>query len=127
MKMELPKNLRYSEHVWVSVEGDTATLGITDYALATTKEIVFIDLPEVGRILKRGVDFVSLESVKWSGHVESPVDGEVLEVNGLLFDDPSKLNSDPYGSWICKVKLIDPTELESLMDAKAAEMWVEKT
>ena len=124
--MDLPKDLKYSEYVWVKVEGDVAILGITDYALAATKEIVFIDLPEVGRILKKGEDFVSLESIKWSGHVESPVDGEVVEVNEPLFDKPERLNKDPYGSWICKVKLIEPNEVDGLMDAKAAEMWVRK-
>jgi glycine cleavage system H protein len=121
--MKLPANLRYSEYVWAKAEGGTAVLGITDYGLAMAKEIIFIDLPKKGRKLKRGETFTSLESVKWSGHISSPVSGEVIDVNGSLFDAPEKLNKDPYGSWICKVRLSDTSELTGLMDAKKAAEW----
>ncbi len=118
--MNLPKDLKYSEHVWVRKEDGQATLGVTDYALAAAKEIVFIDLPEKGQHLEKGEDFVSLESVKWSGHIESPVSGKVVDVNEPLFDEPSKLNKGPYSSWICKVELDDEGELDELMSAEEA-------
>lgn len=124
--MELPKNLRYSEYVWVKAEGGNATLGITGYGLKQTKEIVFIDLPKKGQKLKKGDTFVSLESVKWSGHVASPVSGEVTDVNDSLFDAPEKLNKDPYGVWVCKIKLQNPEELKGLMDSKAVSKWVKE-
>ncbi len=125
--MNLPKDRKYSEHVWIKKEGDIAVLGVTDYAVAAAKEIVFIELPRVGDIIKKGDVLTSLESVKWSGHVESPVTGEILEVNEQLFDEPERLNRDPYGSWICKMRLIDQSELDSLMDSRAAEMWTKRT
>jgi glycine cleavage system H protein len=122
--MELPKNLKYTEYVWVKVDGKTATLGVTDYGLQQTKEIVFIDLPKKGQVLKRGSSFTVLESVKWSGHITSPISGEVVEVNDILFDEPSRLNKDPYGSWVCKVRMSDLGEVRGLMDQKAAVKWV---
>lgn len=124
--MTLPKNLRFKEYVWVKVEGDIATLGVTDYGLEAAKEIVFIDLPEMGKKLKKDDEFVSLESVKWSGHIGSPVSGEVVEVNEEIFDDPAQLNKDPYGSWVCKIKMSDADEVKELLDAEAAEKWVKE-
>lgn len=121
--MTLPKNLKYSEYLWVKAEGDIATIGVTDYALAQTKDIVFIDLPREGNI-KKGTTLLSLESAKWSGHIASPVSGEVADVNDSLFDEPEKLNKSPYESWVCKIKLADPKELEALMTAEAAAKWV---
>jgi glycine cleavage system H protein len=117
--MDLPKNLKYSEHLWVKEETGTATVGVTDYALAQVKEVVFIDLPKKGDI-KKGQTLFSLESVKWSGHIESPVSGTVSEVNDSLFDEPEKLNNAPYESWVCKIKLSKPEELKELMDATEA-------
>ena len=124
--MNLPKNLKYSEYVWVKAEAGVATLGVTDYGLSMAKEIVFIDLPKKGQSIKKGGTFASLESVKWSGHISSPVSGTVSEVNEPLFDAPEKLNKDPYASWICRIKLSDPSELSSLMDSNAAEAWAKK-
>lgn len=124
--MELPKDLKYSEYVWVAVKGDIATLGVTDYGLKVAREIVFIDLPQKGKKLGRGEQFVSLESVKWSGHLASPVSGEVVDVNDALFDDPEKMNRDPYGSWVCRVRMSKPDEANGLMDQKAASEWVRK-
>jgi len=121
--MDLPKNLRYSEYVWVKLDGDVATLGITDYGLEMVKEIVFVDLPKKAPI-EKGQNFVSLESVKWSGHIASPVGGEIIEVNESLFDEPEKLNKSPYESWVCKIKLSNPSDADELMDAAAAEKWV---
>ncbi len=122
--MALPKNLRYSEYVWVEVRGDVATLGVTDYGLKVTKDIVFIDLPKKGQKIDKGKTFASLESVKWSGHLASPVSGEVIEANSPLFDAPEKLNQEPYKSWICRIKLSKPAEIQQLMDSKKAEEWV---
>jgi len=124
--VELPKNLRYSEYVWAKADGDKATLGVTDYGLKQIKEVVFIDLPKKGQRLKAGDTFLSLESVKWSGHVASPVSGEVVDVNDSLFDAPDKLNKDPYGAWVCKVCLSKPDELKQLMDSKKASEWVKE-
>ncbi len=125
-RMEPPKDLKYSEYVWVAVKGDIATLGMTDYGLKVAKDIVFIDLPKKGAKINRGGQFVSLESVKWSGHLASPVSGEVVEVNDALFDEPEKLNKNPYGSWICRVRMSKPDEAGGLMDSKAAAEWVKK-
>jgi glycine cleavage system H protein len=122
--MTLPKNLRFSEYLWVKADGDIATIGVTDYALAQTKEIVFIDLPREGNI-KKGTTLFSLESAKWSGHIASPVSGNVADVNDSLFDEPEKLNKSPYESWVCKIKLADVAELAQLMDAEAAAKWVD--
>jgi len=124
--MLLPKDLKYSEYVWAKASRDTVTLGITDYALKQTKEIVFIDLPKKGKTIKKGDTFVSLESVKWSGHVQSPVSGFVSEVNDSLFDAPEKLNKDPYVSWVCKIKLSNPSELTAMMDSAKASKWVKE-
>ncbi len=124
--MDLPKNLKYSEYVWIKLDGDEATLGMTDYGMNVAKDIVFIDLPAKGKIINKGDNFVSLESVKWSGHIASPVSGEITDVNQELFDEPEKLNKDPYGSWICKLKLSNSYEAKGLMDASAASKWVEE-
>jgi glycine cleavage system H protein len=124
--MSLPNNLLYGEQVWVKKEGDDATVGVADYALATVKEIVFIELPKKGRQLTKGGEFISLESVKWSGHIKSPLSGKVTEVNEGLFDEPERLNKDPYGSWICKIELSYPDELDELMDASKAQRWVQE-
>jgi glycine cleavage system H protein len=124
--MSLPKNLKYREYVWAEVEGDKATLGVTEYPLKAAKEIVFIDLPKDVKEIKKGETFVSLESVKWSGHIASPLSGRVIEVNDSLFEEPEKLNADPYANWICKIELSDESELDALMDADAAEEWAKE-
>ena len=121
--MNLPQNLKFDEYLWVKAEGDIAEIGVTEYALEQIKEIVFIDLPKKGSVNK-GDTFLSLESVKWSGHLSSPVSGEVVEVNDVLFDDPEKLNKSPYESWVCKIKLADAAQLEELMTAQEAAKWV---
>jgi len=124
--MNLPKNLMYNEYTWVKLDGNVATMGVTGYGLGQTKEIVFVDLPKKGQKIERGKTFVSLESVKWSGHLASPLSGEVIEANASLFDSPEKLNSDPYGSWICKLKLSKPEEIKALLNSNSAEQWVKK-
>jgi len=119
--MSLPKNLRYTKNAWVRIDADKAAIGVTDSALKATKEIVFIELPKVGQDVKKGQELLVLESIKWSGRISSPLSGEVTKVNDSLFDDPSELNKDPYGAWVCEMKLSQPNEVDSLMDAASAE------
>ncbi|MFW5879845.1 MAG: glycine cleavage system protein H [bacterium] len=124
--MEIPNELKYNEdNSWVKVEGDTATVGITEPAAKKVQEFVFIQLPQKEKI-KQGEKYVSIEAVKWSGHLTSPVSGEIIEVNDSLFDEPGKINQEPYKNWIMKVKLDDPKEVENLMDAKQAEEFYSK-
>ena len=115
---ELPDDLKYTkDNSWVKVDGDIAIIGITDLGAKQVKEFVFIKLPEKGHIIK-GSTYVSLESVKWSGHLSSPVSGEIIDVNEVLFDDPSRINKNPYGSWIMKVKMSNKDELNDLLTSQ---------
>ncbi len=119
---KLPSNLKYNnDYSWIKFDEDTATVGITEPAAKKVKEFVFIKLPEKGKKLKAGETYVSLEAVKWSGHLSSPVSGEIIEVNDSLFDEPSKINKDPYGSWIMKAKIEDKKETDKLLDSTEAE------
>lgn len=121
-----PKDLKYNEdYSWVDIKGDEATVGIISYAAKKVEEFVFIDLPKKDDDVKKGNKYVSVEAVKWSGHLSSPVSGKIIEVNDSLFDEPAKINQDPYGSWIMKVKLKDKEELDSLMDSDKAEKYYE--
>lgn len=116
------KDLLYSEsHEWVKVEGDVATIGVSDFAQSEMGDITYVDIPEEGDELSQGEDFGALESVKASSELYSPVSGKVVEVNTALEDDPALVNEDPYTNWIIKVELSDKGELESLMDAEAYE------
>ena len=119
----LPKKLKYNKQVWAEISGDVATLGLTDYGLKAAKELVFIDLPKKGQPLKKGETFVSVESVKWSGHIESPISGTVEDVNEELFDNPAKVNKEPYKSWICKLKIADKNELNDMLNAEEASKF----
>jgi len=105
--MSIPADLKYTkEHEWVRIEGDIATLGITDHAQEALGDIVFVELPEVGRKLAAGEAFAVVESVKAVSDVYAPVGGEVVEVNGELENAPEKVNGEPYGGgWIAKVKM----------------------
>ena len=124
--MNFPAHLRYSkDHEWVKVEGDTALVGITDFAQSQLGDIVFIDVATVGDDLKADEAFGSIEAVKTVSDAFMPVDGEVLEFNDALNDNPAAVNKDPYGAgWIVKVKLADPSQVEALMDAAAYEAMV---
>ncbi len=119
--MNFPVDLRYtSEHEWIRVEGDEAFVGITDYAQSELGEIVFIDVPTEGETVGQGEVFGSIEAVKTVSDLNMPVTGEVLEINGALDAQPELVNNDPYGEgWIIRISVKDPTELDSLMDAKA--------
>jgi glycine cleavage system H protein len=108
------------EHEWVRVEGDSGTVGITDFAQGQLGDIVFVEVPEAGRLVDKGGDAAVVESVKAASDVYAPVSGEVIEGNGALADEPSLVNSDPEGEgWFFKLRLSDPSQLEGLMDADA--------
>jgi glycine cleavage system H protein len=122
-----PEELRYSkDHEWVRVEGDKGRIGITDYAQNQLGDVVFLELPEVGRTLAQGEQFGTVESVKAVSELFSPVAGEVVEVNAELTSKPELVNEDPHGeAWMIVVKLGDATALESLMDSTAYEAFAE--
>lgn len=108
------------EHEWIEVEGDSATVGITDFAQGQLGDIVFVEVPEAGKSLKKGGDAAVVESVKAASDVYAPVSGEVIEGNQALVDDPSLVNSAPEGEgWFFKLRLSDTSELEGLMDESA--------
>ncbi len=108
---------RYTrDHEYISVEGDTGTIGITDYAQSQLGDVVFVELPEVGKSLAKGQEAAVVESVKAASEVFAPVTGEVVEVNGALESAPGTVNEDAAGrGWFVKVKLKDPSELDALM------------
>lgn len=110
------------DHEWLSVDGDTATVGITEYAQGQLGDLVFVELPEIGKQVTKGEDAVVVESVKAASDVYAPVDGEVTEANQAVADDPSLVNSAAEGDgWLFKMKLSDTSQLESLMDKNAYE------
>ena len=114
-----PEDLLYHpEHDWARIDGETATFGITWFAQDALGEVVFFDPPEVGSTTTAGEPYAEVESVKAVSDVISPLSGEIVEVNGALADTPEKINEDPYGEgWMVKVKLSDPSERDSLIDA----------
>ena len=115
------------EHEWISVEGDSATVGITDFAQGQLGDIVFVELPEAGRQVTKGGDAAVVESVKAASDVYAPVSGEVIEANQSLSDDPSLVNTAPEGDgWFFKLRLSDPSELDGLMDAEAYRAFCEQ-
>ena len=108
------------EHEWIRVEGDQATVGITDFAQGQLGDVVFVELPEAGRQVTKGGDAAVVESVKAASDVYSPVTGEVTAANQALSDDPSLANTDPEGEgWFFRLRQSDPGELDGLMDAEA--------
>ena len=113
------------EHEWVRVDGDVATVGISDHAQEALGDIVFAEVPDVGRTLTKGGDAAVVESVKAASDVYAPAGGEVTESNAALGDDPALINRDPEGEgWFFKLKLDDPGEIEGLMDETAYREWV---
>ena len=125
--MDIPKEMKYTkEHEWAKIEGETATLGITDYAQNHLGDVVFVELPEVGSEFKAGEAFSAVESVKAASDIYAPVGGEVIEINSGLEDHPELLNQSPYDKgWIVKVKLSESVEAKKLMDAEQYAEFLE--
>jgi glycine cleavage system H protein len=123
----VPENLRYTkDHEWVLIEGDTATIGITDYAQESLGDIVYVDLPQIGATFTAHESIGSVESVKAVSDIFTPVSGEVLEINEALNDAPESVNADAYGeSWMVKFRLTNPSEIDELMDAAAYQEYLE--
>ncbi|HMS41969.1 MAG TPA: glycine cleavage system protein GcvH [Pyrinomonadaceae bacterium] len=126
MSNNIPENLRYSkDHEWVLVEGDVATIGITDYAQHSLGDVVYVDLPRSGDSFNSHEAFGSVESVKAVSEVFTPVAGEITEVNDALNDDAEKVNSDPYGAaWFIKVKMENPNEVDKMLSAEEYEEYL---
>lgn len=118
-ELVLPDDLRYAEdHEWALLDGDVATVGVSDYAQDQLGDITYVELPAIGDIYRKGEEFGTLESTKAVSEVFMPLSGEVVEVNEALGESPGLVNSDPYGEgWLIKVKPDDPTELDALMTA----------
>jgi len=125
--MNIPQELKYTEdHEWVSVEGDVATVGITEYAQGELGNIVFVELPDVESETTQKESFGSIEAVKAVSDMFAPVSGTVVDVNAALENSPETINSDPYGDgWIIKIKMSDPAELEKLLSADAYEKLIQ--
>ena len=117
--MNVPDDLRYNKsHEWVRLEGDIATIGISDHAQEELTDVVFVELPEIGRTVDAGDPTAVVESVKAASDIYSPVAGEVVEANEAVEADPSLVNTDPYGAgWIYKLKIRDAAQVEGLLDA----------
>ena len=125
--MNVPEHLRYSsDHEWVSVDGDVARIGITDYAQDALGDVVFVQVPDVGAEVAAGESFGEIESTKSVSDVYAPVTGTVLEVNDGLADSPQALNDDPYGEgWICTIRMSDPAQAEALLAPAAYRALIE--
>jgi glycine cleavage system H protein len=119
----VPKDLRYTkDHEWVRVEGDVATIGVTDFAASQLGDVVFVDLPKPGKTVEQFSTFGVVESVKAVSDLYAPLSGEVTEVNADLASTPELVNSDPYaGGWMIKVRVADAGQVEGLLDAAAYE------
>jgi len=126
--VNVPENLKYTkDHEWVLVDGDAGTVGITDYAQGELGDVVFVELPAVGKTVKQGDPFGTIEAVKAVSDLFAPVSGSVVEVNKELEKSPEGVNKDPYGKgWMVKIKLANPGELASLLTAAAYKTQVGK-
>ena len=114
-----PPNLKYTkDHEWIRMSGDTGQVGITQYAQDQLGDVVFVDLPDVGRTFTQGEQFGSIESVKAVSDLYCPVSGEIVEVNAALAEKPESVNQDPHGAWMIILKLTNPDELSCLLDAE---------
>jgi glycine cleavage system H protein len=120
--MPYPSDLKYTkDHEWIRISGDTAEIGITDYAQQQLGDVVYVDLPEAGRSITAGEAFGSIESVKAVSELFAPMTGEVVEVNPALKDHPESVNSDPHSTWMVRVKLSDPSAVDALLDSSQYE------
>jgi glycine cleavage system H protein len=113
------------EHEWVRREGDTVVIGITDYAQSQLGDVVYVELPEIGRQVEQGKEAAVVESAKAASEVYAPVSGEVVAINDAITADPAKVNADAMGDgWFIKIRLADPKQLDALMDEKAYDAYV---
>jgi len=128
MAHRVPEDLRYSRtHEWARREGQTAVVGITDYAQSQLGDVVYVELPEVGEEYRRGDALGVVESVKATSDIYAPLSGKVVEINQALMDDPAVVNRDPYGEgWMVRLELLDPGEWEELLDAAAYARLMEE-
>jgi glycine cleavage system H protein len=124
--MNFPSNLRYTkDHEWIKLDGDVATIGITDYAQRELGDIVYVEVETIGKSLKAGDVFGTVEAVKTVSDLFLPVDGTVTELNAALANSPESVNNDPYGKgWMVKMKVNKPADVEALLDAAAYEAQV---
>ena len=119
--------LRFTrDHEWLRLDGDLAVVGVTDYAQSQLGDVVYVELPEIGRRVEKGKEAAVVESVKAASEVYAPASGEVAEVNEAIAADPAKVNADPMGEgWFIKLRLADPKELDGLLDEEAYKRFVE--
>ena len=123
--MAYPNELKYTrEHEWVKVEGKTATVGITNYAQDQLGDIVFVELPKVGTEVTKGKSFGTVESVKSVSEIFAPVSGKVVAVNEALATAPEKINTDAHGSWMVRIEMKDPAELNGMLSAADYEKFI---
>jgi glycine cleavage system H protein len=123
--MSYPTDLKYTkDHEWIRISGDTAEVGITDYAQQQLGDVVYVELPDVGRRVSGGETFGSIESVKAVSELFAPMSGEIIEVNGELKNHPEAVNSNPHATWMIKVRLSDPSDTAALLDAQQYESTI---
>ena len=124
--MNFPKHLRYTkDHEWIELDGNTATIGITDYAQRELGDIVYVEVETVGKSMKAGEVFGTVEAVKTVSDLFLPVDGKIIELNKNLANSPESVNSDPYGEgWMIKMTVNNPADVEALLDSAAYENQV---
>lgn len=126
--MSLPTNLKYTkDHEWAKIDGKIVTIGITDHAQSALGDIVYLELPKVGRVVKAGETFGVVESIKAVSDLYSPVSGKVVEIHESLANEPGKINANPYeASWIIKIEVSTTNEADTLMDSKQYAEYVSK-
>lgn len=123
--MNFPSDLKYTkDHEWARIEGNQVTVGITDHAQSALGDVVFTDLPQAGRAVKKGETFGVVESIKAVSDLYAPCTGKVLSSNSALGAEPSQINRDPYGAWMVKIEVADPSSLSDLMDSAAYAQYV---
>jgi len=115
------------EHEWVALDGEIATIGITEYAAKALGDVVFVDLPEMGKSFQLGADMAVVESVKAASEVYAPISGEIVEVNENLTNNPGLINDDPYMNWFVKMRVSNPAELDDLIDEDAYLILIDET
>jgi len=127
MVYEFPEDLKYMKtHEWARIEGDTASIGITDYAQHQLGDIVYVELPEIGRTLEKGNNVGEIESVKAVGEILMPLSGEIVEMNAIIIESPESINTSPYGTgWMLKIKISNSNEINELLSVEDYKKIVE--